>query len=367
MSDKEKIKRVLFMLRLFLIVILSLWLLVFVVHKLLTASEKKKLAAEGFYNPVSVGDYDLNVYLYGNENGKHTIVGLSGMGVNTYSVNLKAVTDRFAANNRIAVVDRAGYGMSDSTNVPQTVEQVVEDYRTALKNAGCEAPYILLPHSLGNMFATYWQSVYPDEVEGMLILEGTLPDGDITPFDDMFNPSSHELLLTAVCNTGLQRVFHDAIKGEMSWRNLTMQQQKFAQAMEMHSTYTFAQHSESELFNENQRTVWNTIQKTDIPKIYVTCQPDSTDEVIEYLEYRNETYRWAGKEPPYDLSDTNMIDRLTDNFVESNVSRNLSISNYMYAIGSCTVKHVAGIHNIYKQKPNEIAALLAELIETIDQ
>ena len=143
------------MLRLFLIIILSIWLVIFIAHKILTHFELKYLEKEGIYNPVSVGEYDLNVYLCGNENGKHTLVGMSGQGVNTYSMGLKATVDRFASDNRIAIVDRAGYGLSDSTTVPQTVEQVVEDYRTALKKAGCKALYILIPHSIGGRYAEH--------------------------------------------------------------------------------------------------------------------------------------------------------------------------------------------------------------------
>ena len=37
----------------------------------------------------------------------------------------------------------------------------VEDYRKALKNSGVEGPYILMPHSIGGVYATYWCSQYP--------------------------------------------------------------------------------------------------------------------------------------------------------------------------------------------------------------
>ena len=33
--------------------------------------------------------------------------------------------------------------------------------------------YILLPHSLGGAYATYWVSKYPEEIEGIVFLDGT--------------------------------------------------------------------------------------------------------------------------------------------------------------------------------------------------
>lgn len=360
MNDKNK--RFFVMIRLFLIIILSIWLIMFISHKVITHFEFKYLEKEGIYNPINVGEYDLNVYLYGNENGKHTIVGMSGQGVNTYSMGLKPTVDRFASENRIAIVDRAGYGLSDSTNVPQTVEQVVEDYRTALQRAGCKAPYILIPHSIGGMYATYWQSVYPDEIEGMFILDGSLVGEE----DFFYSPSTYEMILTTLCNTGLQRIFHDAMKGEIIWKNLTLKQEKAANIMEIHSTYTFSQHSESVLQEDNFAETNRVMTATSSPKMYIYAMPTTKEEVIEYLEYKNESYTSKGKEPPYDLSDEKMIQRKTDEFIDADVEKMIFTKNYCKRLGNCKIKKVSGIHNIYKQKPDELAVLLSELIDATE-
>jgi pimeloyl-ACP methyl ester carboxylesterase len=76
---------------------------------------------------VSVGDHSLNVYEYGNKQGKHTLVCISGQGVHDYSVTMSKVTDQLADDNRIVYVDRAGYGLSDDTKIPQTNENIVKD------------------------------------------------------------------------------------------------------------------------------------------------------------------------------------------------------------------------------------------------
>ena len=135
------------------------------------------LTEAGYSDPVSVGDYSLNVHDFGNPDGRHTFVGLSGRGVYDFSMRTHRFMGGLAEENRIVTVDRAGYGLSDDTKEPQTLERVVENCRTALKNAGIEAPYILLPHSFGGAYATYWVSQYPDEIEGVVFLDSTVLDG----------------------------------------------------------------------------------------------------------------------------------------------------------------------------------------------
>ena len=51
----------------------------FIIHSIKTGEEIALLKEKGYYNPVSVGDYSLNVSQFGNPDGKHTIVGLAGL------------------------------------------------------------------------------------------------------------------------------------------------------------------------------------------------------------------------------------------------------------------------------------------------
>lgn len=130
---------------------------------------------KGYYNPVSTGDHSLNVYVTGNENGEHTIVTLSGWSDGEMYIGWRPVTSQFEDDNQFVFIDRAGYGLSDDVREDMTVDYVVEDYRTALRNAGIEGPYILLCHSLGSLYTAYWESTYPDEIEACIFLDGTLP------------------------------------------------------------------------------------------------------------------------------------------------------------------------------------------------
>jgi hypothetical protein len=70
------------------LIILAL-LIIFIVHKALSAKEYKLLKSARYINSVSAGNYDLNTCIYGNENGRHTIVGISGMGSSDFAVTAK--------------------------------------------------------------------------------------------------------------------------------------------------------------------------------------------------------------------------------------------------------------------------------------
>ena len=129
-SEKSKrVKKVFLIIACIFIIFLAV---TFLINKLLLSKEKQMLTEAGYYNPVSVGDYSLNVYDLGNKEGKHTFVGISGRGVFDYSVRMERLMGGFADDNRIVVVDRPGYGLSDDTKEPLTVESIVDDYRTAL-------------------------------------------------------------------------------------------------------------------------------------------------------------------------------------------------------------------------------------------
>ena len=158
---------------LLLLIVLFLLTTTIVYHiKLYNAENQLKEAR--YYDPVSVGDHALNVYACGNENGKHTIVALAGLGDGEMFLGWRQMTAEIEKDDRLIFIDRAGYGLSDDTGREMTPENVVEEYRTALNNAGIYAPYLLMGHSLGGMYATYWECKYPDEIEAVAYIDGSI-------------------------------------------------------------------------------------------------------------------------------------------------------------------------------------------------
>lgn len=122
----------------------------------------------------NIGKGKINVYTEGS--GNETIVFLSGAGVTSPVLEYSPLYRRLSDEYRIAVVEKAGYGMSESTDTERTVENMVNESREALKLAGINPPYVLAPHSYSGFEAIYWANTYPDEIKAVLSIDMGLPD-----------------------------------------------------------------------------------------------------------------------------------------------------------------------------------------------
>lgn len=123
---------------------------------------------------VKVGNGSLNVYTEGNH--IPTIVILSGAGVTSPVLEYRPLYRKLSDTYKIAVVEKSGYGMSESTGTERTVQNMVNESREALIGAGIKPPYILAPHSYSGFEAIYWANTYPNEVAAVLSIDMALPE-----------------------------------------------------------------------------------------------------------------------------------------------------------------------------------------------
>jgi len=71
----------------------------------------------------------------------------------------------------VCTVELFGYGHSDSIDTPRTNENYVEEIREALAISGLNPPYVLMPYSASGIYAEYYAAKYPDEIEGLILLD----------------------------------------------------------------------------------------------------------------------------------------------------------------------------------------------------
>ena len=121
-----------------------------------------------------VGNTNINIYSEGN--GNFTIVFMAGSGIGCPVLEYKPIYRRMSDKYRIAVVEKAGYGLSGQALTPRTVQNLVEESRTALKNLHLEPPYILAPHSYSGFEAIWWANTYPEEVRAVLGIDMGFPN-----------------------------------------------------------------------------------------------------------------------------------------------------------------------------------------------
>ena len=125
---------------------------------------------------VDLGDYSVHVYAEGDSNSTPTLVFMSGSATVAPVYDFKPIYSLLTDEYRIAVVEKAGYGYSDIIEVDRDVATMVDEVRSALRGAGIEKPYVLLPHSMSGLEAIYWSQSYPDEVSGIIGIDMSVPD-----------------------------------------------------------------------------------------------------------------------------------------------------------------------------------------------
>lgn len=109
----------------------------------------QEMTDDGRKKLISFGDRALNLYECGNKNGVHTIISLTSWDDGEAQIGWRKMTSDLESENQLIFLDRAGYGLSNDSAQDMTAAQVISDDRAALQNAGVEAPYLLLAHSMG--------------------------------------------------------------------------------------------------------------------------------------------------------------------------------------------------------------------------
>lgn len=155
----------------FVSVIAAALLICFVNHHIKLADEDKLFIPIG--TPVTVDGHTMNVYTEGD--GDVTLVFMSGGGTCSPVLDFKSLYSLLSDKYSIAVVEKFGYGFSDTVNTDRDIDSILENTRAALSAAGLKAPYILCPHSMSGLEALRWSQKYPDEVSAIVGLDMAVP------------------------------------------------------------------------------------------------------------------------------------------------------------------------------------------------
>lgn len=147
--------------------------------------EAKKYPPPG--DMVVVNGKKLHVYSKGE--GETTLVFMAGHGTSNPTLDFKPLWMRLVDNYRIAVVEKSGYGWSETSNSPRDINTILEETRKALELSGEKGPYVLIPHSMSGLEALYWAQKYPDEVKAIIGLDPLIPEA----FEIMPEPQKTQL------------------------------------------------------------------------------------------------------------------------------------------------------------------------------
>lgn len=320
----------------------------------------KTMQESGYENLVSAGDYQVNLFRCGNQNGKHTIVALAGYGDGEMCIGWRKMTAPLEAENELLFLDRAGYGLSDDCADEMRVDSIVEHYRTALKNAGVTEPVILMPHSIGGLYATYWVSKYPDEIEAVMILDGT----EASEYDgDEADAGGITALMKCGEALGLMPLY---IRASFSNVLGTVSKEDLALLLPLMSKTAASDAALSEMNNIafNINATWDSIVPNDIPKLYlnVTSAVYTKDDLLA-LGYTAEMLRKAGFAEGGEATDDEVYAAALEYIAHM---REDVLMPYTEKMGNCQVVDLLGQHEIFLDKPEESSRILMEFISELD-
>lgn len=149
---------------------------------LLVASTAANLVLEGtersnavaYGEKVRIDQGTINVSRSG-ETGP-TIVLLSGLGTPAPVLDFAPLV-RELTGFRVVAVEGFGYGYSDMTARPRTIENMSEELHTVLSTLAVDRPYILAGHSIAGFTTLYYANKYPTEVSAVIGIDPSVPAG----------------------------------------------------------------------------------------------------------------------------------------------------------------------------------------------
>src|SRR5205823_7376331 len=93
-------------------------------------------------------------------------------GAASFSVEWVRVQAEVAKFTEVCSYDRAGYAWSDPGPMQDTVEQTIDDLHLLLRKT-VRPPYVLVGASLGAIYARAYQRRFPEQVVGLVFVDGT--------------------------------------------------------------------------------------------------------------------------------------------------------------------------------------------------
>ncbi|WP_424555569.1 alpha/beta fold hydrolase [Streptococcus agalactiae] len=147
-------------------------------------SKYKAQPVQDYGQKVDVGNgKKMNIYSMGK--GTIPIVVIPGQAEISARYGYKNLLDRLGKKYKIYTVEPLGYGLSDTTDKPRTIENITKEIHTGLEKVGVKKFY-LLAHSLGGMYSLNYAKTYASDTKGFIGMDTSTPDmeGEVTTASD---------------------------------------------------------------------------------------------------------------------------------------------------------------------------------------
>lgn len=263
-----------------ILLILLIMLISFVNHKIKLKKEDKLFKTNG--KIVEVNNHNINIYITGNSNSDITLVFMSGGGTCSPTLDFKTLYSLFENNYQIAVVEKAGYGFSDISDIDRDIDTILFETRESLNKAGIKnKKYILFPHSMSGIEALYWANKYPNEIKGIIGLDPAVPES----YKDMEINSIMFSIAKFGSDIGITRFIPSIVNSSaaIKYGKLTDEEKDLYKVIFYRRTVTASMLNETKSIKENAKKL-EKIDTTNVPMLFFASNGEGTG-------YKKENWR----------------------------------------------------------------------------
>lgn len=150
------------------------------------------------------------MHLYEAGEGDLPIVFTGTIGSPSSYVELYPIHQPLSLNHHVKVYDRLGYGWSDSTTKSRDIDQICQEIHQLLHHNDLPEdedthlkPFVYVAHGMGALEAIRYAQLYPEDVAGVVLIEGVSPSFCANYSNIMIIES---FLINATRNTGVLRL-----------------------------------------------------------------------------------------------------------------------------------------------------------------
>jgi pimeloyl-ACP methyl ester carboxylesterase len=207
---------------------------------------------------------------------------MSGGGTCSPTLDFKTLYSLFENNYQIAVVEKAGYGFSDLSDIDRDIDTILFETRESLNKAGIKnKKYILFPHSMSGIEALYWANKYPNEIKGIIGLDPAVPES----YKDMEINSIMLSIAKFGSDIGITRFIPSIVNSSaaIKYGKLTDEEKDLYKVIFYRRTVTASMLNETKSIKENAKKL-EKIDTTNVPMLFFASNGDGTG-------YKKENWR----------------------------------------------------------------------------
>lgn len=156
----------------------------------------------------------VNMHLYDSGMSDIPIVFTANIGSNVPFVDLYPLHNTLSENHRVMVYDKPGYGWSEYTSASRDIDTICEEIHAVLHSNDIPGdedtylePFIYVAQGMGALEAIRYAQLYPEDVAGIVFIEGTSPTFCADYNNIMIIES---FLINSLRNTGLLRLISNS-------------------------------------------------------------------------------------------------------------------------------------------------------------